>query len=392
MAGAELIGQEELEQIQRLFAKENVNLYRYGKNNFMTREFEQKFADYMGVKYAHAVSSGTAAIHCALDSADVGPGDEVITTAFTFIAPIEAIAALGATPVPVNIDETYHLDIAEVEQSITAKTKAVVCIPMWAPPKMQELVALCEKHNLILIEDAAQALGASYQGKKLGTFGDIGSFSFDAGKSLHTGEGGMIITDNEELYKKAAEFSDHGHMHLPNLPRGLDPRRKKGLNYRMSELNAAVGIAQLQKIDFILSKAKENKKQIKEQIKHIPNLKFRPFTDEIGAQGDTLIFQLDSTQSASLFEAHLKQHQIGTKILPEAIEWHYAGVWDHLLKLDPFYQDINLEERFKKTGDQLRSSICLNIPLQLSGTQIDTLVKAISEAAKLIQGERISVG
>ena len=125
---------------------------------------------------------------------------------------------------------------------------------MWAAPHMDQIINIAKKNNLMIIEDSAQALGAKYKGKKLGTLGDIGSFSFDAGKTLHTGEGGIIVTDNKELYDKAAEFSDHGHMHEPNLPRGLDPRRMKGLNLRMSELTAAIGIAQLDKIDFKAAK------------------------------------------------------------------------------------------------------------------------------------------
>ena len=118
---------------------------------------------------------------------------------------------------------------------------------------MDILTELCRKYNLILIEDAAQSLGASYKGKKLGTFGQLGTFSFDFGKTIHTGEGGMIITNDKKSYDKAAEFSDHGHMHVDNIPRGKDPRRSPGLNYRMSELTAAVGIAQLNKIDYIFN-------------------------------------------------------------------------------------------------------------------------------------------
>ena len=165
MAGAELIGKEEFEQIQRLFSKSQVNLYRYGQNNFLANELEKKFADYMGVEYAHLVSSGTAAIHCALAACGIGPGDEVITTAYTFVAPIEAIAALGAIPIPVNIDSTYHLDPIEIEKNISEKTKAIVSIPMWSAPQMDKIVDISKKHNLILIEDSAQALGAEYKGK-----------------------------------------------------------------------------------------------------------------------------------------------------------------------------------------------------------------------------------
>ncbi|NTV01176.1 MAG: DegT/DnrJ/EryC1/StrS family aminotransferase [Chlorobiaceae bacterium] len=384
MAGAELIGREELAQIQELFSGEKTTLYRYAPGNYKSREFEEKFAAYMGVKYAHAVSSGTAAIHCALAGAGVGPGDEVITTAWTFIAPVEAAAALGAVPVPVEIDETYHLDPKEVEKAITPKTKAIVAIPMWAPPKMDEIKAICDSRGIILIEDAAQALGATYKGRKLGTIGKVGSFSFDAGKTLHVGEGGIVVTDDKDVYDRVAEFSDHGHMHVPGLPRGKDPRRAKGLNYRLSEVTAAIGIAQLAKIDYILSKARENKYRIKDRISHLSNLKMRPFTDEAGAQGDTLIFKLRDRQTALQFEAHLMEHGFGTKILPEAIDWHYAAVWGHLLKSYDRYRDANFEELWPKTGELLQSSICLNIPVLMDDATIERLIAAIISGAEKI--------
>jgi dTDP-4-amino-4,6-dideoxygalactose transaminase len=384
MAGAELIGREELAEIQELFSREKVNLYRYGGGNYKAREFEEKFAAWIGVKYAHAVSSGTAAIHCALAGAGIGPGDEVITTAWTFIAPVEAISALGAVPVPVELDETYHLDPLEVEKAITPATKAVVAIPMWASPKMDELSEICKKHGLILIEDAAQALGASYKGRKLGTFGSVASFSFDAGKTLHTGEGGIIVTNDKDIYDRAAEFSDHGHMHLPGLPRGKDPRRSKGLNLRLSEVTAAIGLAQLAKIETILSTSKENKRKIKDAIRHLDNIILRPFSDEEGSQGDTLIFRVKNREAALQFEAHLTEHGFGTKILPEALDWHFAGVWGHLLGEYDRYNTADLEALWPKTGTMLRSSICLNIPVLIDDATIDKLVKAIISGAAII--------
>ena len=384
MAGAELIGREELAEIQELFSRDKVNLYRYGGGNYKAREFEEKFAAWIGVKYAHAVSSGTAAIHCALAGAGIGPGDEVITPAWTFIAPVEAISALGAVPIPVELDETYHLDPREVEKAITPATKAVVAIPMWASPKMDELAEICKKHDLILIEDAAQALGATYKGQKLGTFGSVASFSFDAGKTLHTGEGGIVVTNDKDIYDRAAEFSDHGHMHQPGLPRGKDPRRAKGLNLRISEVTAAIGLAQLAKIESILSTAKENKRKIKNAIRHLDNIILRPFSDEAGSQGDTLIFRVRNREAALQLEAHLTEHGFGTKILPEALDWHYAGVWGHLLGEYDRYHTADLESLWPKTGIMLRSSICLNIPVLMDDATIDNLVEAIiSGAAKI---------
>ncbi|MDC1018362.1 DegT/DnrJ/EryC1/StrS family aminotransferase [Pseudomonadales bacterium] len=376
MAGAELIGKEELDEILELFSGDSVTLYRYGANNYKTRELEKKFAEYMGVKYAHAVSSGTAAIHCALAAAGVGSGDEVITTAWTFIAPIEAICALGATPVPVNLDSSFHLDPKLLESKITSKTKALVLVPMWASPDMEALVDICEKNSIMLIEDAAQSLGAEFRGKKLGTFGQLGSFSFDAGKTLHVGEGGMVITDDKELYEKVAEFSDHGHMHIEGLPRGKDPRRMPGLNYRMSELTAAVGLAQLKKIDLILSETKKHKYTLKGMLKDLPGLEMRSFHDEDGAQGDTLIFSLETNALAIKLEQALMSAGFGTKILPEAIDWHFAGVWNHVFT-DKSIEE--LENEFKVSGDLLRRSICLNIPVLLTNAAIGKMAKVIAD-------------
>jgi 8-amino-3,8-dideoxy-alpha-D-manno-octulosonate transaminase len=376
MAGAELIGKEELDEILELFSGDSVTLYRYGANNYKTRELEKKFAEYMGVKYAHAVSSGTAAIHCALAAAGVGSGDEVITTAWTFIAPIEAICALGATPVPVNLDSSFHLDPKLLESKITSKTKALVLVPMWASPDMEALVDICEKNSIMLIEDAAQSLGAEFSGKKLGTFGQLGSFSFDAGKTLHVGEGGMVITDDKELYEKVAEFSDHGHMHIEGLPRGKDPRRMPGLNYRMSELTAAVGLAQLKKIDHILSETKKHKYTLKGMLKDLPGLEMRSFHDEDGAQGDTLIFSLETNALAIKLEQALMSAGFGTKILPEAIDWHFAGVWNHVFT-DKSIEE--LENEFKLSGDLLRRSICLNIPVLLTNAAIGKIAKVIAD-------------
>jgi dTDP-4-amino-4,6-dideoxygalactose transaminase len=189
----------------------------------------------------------------------------------------------------------------------------------------------------------------------------LGTFSFDMGKSITTGEGGMIITDDEELYNRAAEFSDHGHMHQAGLPRGLDPRRAPGLNYRLSEVAAAVGLAQLGKLDYILTRQKENKKRLKEAILQTPGLTFREFADEPGSQGDTLIFRLPSREKASNMAKLLAERGFGSKILPEALDWHYAGAWSHIFRNYPGYRVEDLPSHWPRTGELLTSSIALPI-------------------------------
>jgi 8-amino-3,8-dideoxy-alpha-D-manno-octulosonate transaminase len=219
-------------------------------------------------------------------------------------------------------------------------------------------------------------LGAEYKGKKLGTLGQLGSFSFDAGKTLHVGEGGMVITNDKDLYERVAEFSDHGHMHLDDLPRGKDPRRMPGLNYRMSELTASVGLAQLKKIEYILLETTKNKYLLKNMLMELPGLEMRFFHDEVGAQGDTLIFSLKNSNLAINLEKNLMAAGFGTKILPEAIDWHFAGVWNHV------FTDKSLEElesEFESTGELLRRSICLNIPVKLSNDLIKKMASVISD-------------
>ena len=384
MPGFELVGKEELEEIQKMFDKGKGNLYRYGPDNHAVRELEKRFCEKFGVKYAHGVSSGTAAIHSALAAVGVSKGDEVITTAFTFVAPVEAICALGAIPVPVEIDETYHLDPIEVEKSITPRTKAIIAIPMWASPKMDEIIKICDKKGVVLVEDSAQCLGGSYKGSKLGTLGKIGTFSFDMGKTMTTGEGGMIITDDEELYKKAAEFSDHGHMHLPDLPRGQDPRRVPGLNYRMSELTGAVGLAQLSRIDYALNIMKKNKHRIKESISDIPDLNFRKFADEEGSLGDTLIFSLPDNEAALNMAKLLAEKGFNSKILPEAFEWHFAGSWNHIFENISGYDKQSLSAYWPKTYELLSKSIALPIFINMPENLIHQLVDAIEQSANQI--------
>ncbi len=378
MPGYELVGKEELFQISKLFKGDKVNLYRYGEGNSTVREFEQKFADFMGVKYAHAVSSGTAAIHCALAGCGITKGDEVITTSFTFVAPIEAILSVGATPIPVEIDETYHLDPEEIKKSITNKTKAILSVPMWESPKMDKILSICRDFNLKLIEDSAQCLGGVFNNQKLGTFGEIGTFSFDMGKSLTVGEGGMIISNNKDLYDRVAEFSDHGHMHLEDVPRGQDPRRSPGLNYRMSELSGAVGLAQIDKLTSLLERQQKNIQNIMSGISDI-DICIRPIVNHSIGTGDTLIFSFKSAELVSAFIKNFSDHGFSSKILPDAMDWHFAGSWNHIFSPANGYSQ-DLISHWPKTFSLLSRSIAIPIHYNMSDEYSLELVKAIRKS------------
>ncbi len=224
------------------------------------RELEGLICDTLKVKHAHLVSSGTNALSTALASAGIGAGDEVIVPPFTFVASVEAIVLAGAIPVFAEIDETLTLSPEGIEAVITPKTKAVNFVHMCGSMgHMDEIKAICDKHSLVLLEDACQATGGTYKGQALGTIGQVGALSFDSVKTISCGEGGAILTNDDTIYTHAHQYSDHGHDHI-GADRGAESHPIMGTNYRISEMNAAIGVAQWKSwIAFLTSSAKTNK-------------------------------------------------------------------------------------------------------------------------------------
>ena len=277
MPGFEFFGEEERKEVNDVL--NSGVLMRYGFDNarsdWKALELEKLLAQKMEVKHAHLVSSGTAALSVALIAAGIGSGDEVIMPTFTFVATFEAILSVGAIPILVNIDETLGLDPDAVAEAITKKTKAIMPVHMCGSmSNLGPLKKLCKKHKLKLIEDACQAIGGSYKNKPLGSIGDIGCFSFDYVKTITCGEGGAIVTNNPKYYTNAEYFSDHGHDHL-GKDRGADKHPFIGYNFRISELHAAVGVAQIQKLDSFLATQKKYFTLIENALKTIPQVTFR---------------------------------------------------------------------------------------------------------------------
>jgi len=256
-----LLGREELEAVGEVF--ESGVLVQGEK----VRRFEKEFANYIGVKHAVALSNGTTALDTALKALQVGPGDEVVTPAFSFVASSNCVLFQGAKPVFVDINtRTFNLDPSEVLSKITAKTKAIICVHLFGQPAdMKELKETVEEHKIALVEDAAQAHGAEYIGQKVGGIGTIGCFSFYATKNMTTGEGGMITTNDSELARRARLIIDHGqsekyrHVIL-------------GYNYRMPEACAAIGLVQLRKLDGFNRKRRENAEILTKGIQKIRGL------------------------------------------------------------------------------------------------------------------------
>lgn len=250
-----IITDEEIEAVTEVLKS---GMLAQGKK---VEQFQKEFAQYTQSKYGVATSSGTTALHTALVAADIGPGDEVITTPFTFAATANSVLYSGAKPVFADIDpKTFNLDAASVEEKITDKTKAILPVHLYGQPAdMDAICEVAQKHDLKIIEDAAQAHGAVYKGKKIGSIGDLGCFSFYPTKNITTGEGGMVTTNNEELAEKAGMVRAHGESQRYE-------HEILGYNYRMTDIAASIGLTQLKHIDEFNAKRNENAEYLTQHL------------------------------------------------------------------------------------------------------------------------------
>lgn len=336
MPGFELFGDLERAQVNDVL--ESGVLMRYGfdgarNGHWKAVELEQAISERMATKYTQLVSSGTSALTVALASANVGVGDEVIMPTFTFVASFESIIALGAVPVLVDIDDTLTLDPVKVEKAITPKTKVIMPVHMCGSmARLKELKALCDKYGLLLLEDACQAIGGSYDGKPLGSYGDLGCFSFDYVKTITCGEGGALITNNEKFAKNADHFSDHGHDHL-GKDRGADEHPFMGYNYRISELNAAVGLAQIKRLDDFLSIQEKNYSTIRSAIENIPGVQMRTVPEKGVENYSFLSFFMPDEQTARVVHKKLGESGVDGCFYWFDNNWHYIKKWHHLKDL-----------------------------------------------------------
>ncbi|EKD40413.1 MAG: hypothetical protein ACD_75C00057G0005 [uncultured bacterium] len=336
MPGFEIFGEEEKKEIMDVL--DTGVLFRYEfheqrKGIYKVKEFEKKFAGYCGTSHAQAVTSGTAALKVALTALGVGPGDEVITQGFTFVATWEAILEVGAVPVFTEVDTTLNMDPQDLLKKITAKTKCIIPVHMLGgQARIKAIVEIAARHNIPVLEDTAQAAGGRIQGKHLGTFGKCGTFSFDAVKTLTTGEGGMIITGDEELWRIMSEYHDHGHDHKVNPgTRGGEGRRFIGFNYRMMELQGAIGLAQLAKLDFMVASHQKNKAVLKDAASHIPGVAFRELMDEQGDSASHIAFTMQDREHCRRVNECLRQEGSGAINFSENT-WHFYPRWEHLLE------------------------------------------------------------
>lgn len=319
--------------------------------------FEKKVADYVGAKYAVAVSNGTAALHVACLAAGIGEGDEVITTPITFAASANCVLYCGGTPVFADIDpDTYNISPEELEKKITSQTKAIIPVHYTGQPcDMDAILEIAHKHNLLVVEDGAHALGAAYKGKKIGSIADMTCFSFHPVKPVTTGEGGMIVTDNEELYRRLVLYRSHGitrdkdmmQQYEEQLQQSSDPALQEaadmfrgdvidpggwyyqqlelGYNYRITDISCALGASQMDKLDHFLERRRQIAKKYDEAFADIPQIKI-PWQQE-GCQSGWHLYMIQTMERSrrEVFEG-LRQAGIGVNV-------HYIPVYRH-----PYYQ------------------------------------------------------
>jgi 8-amino-3,8-dideoxy-alpha-D-manno-octulosonate transaminase len=405
MPGFELWSDAERKEVNDVL--ETGILMRYGfdgprKSIWKSVELEKAICKTFGVTYAQLTSSGTAALTTAMAALGIGSGDEVIMPAFTFVASFEAVLSVGAIPVLVDIDDTLTLNPEAVRKAITAKTKCVMPVHMCGSmADMDALLAICKEHNLLLLEDACQSIGATYKGKYLGTIGDAGTFSFDFVKTITCAEGGVVLTNKEDVYTKSDGYTDHGHDHK-GVDRGADLHPFLGYNFRISELHAAVGLAQIKRLNEFLTIQKRNYTALKKILEQIPVIQFRRLPD---AQGDSCTFlswfMTTEEITIKLVEALKAEGVLAGNFYWYNNNWHYIRKWDHLKNSTSLNrlseaQELalhKLKEQDFSASDKVMSR-CISTLISLTWTEEQVKAKGekiLKVAQKVLSSSGVSV-
>jgi 8-amino-3,8-dideoxy-alpha-D-manno-octulosonate transaminase len=325
------LGDEELAALERVIRSKNVfRYYGVGDGPHETEEFEREFAAHMGVRHALCVNAGSSALICGLIGAGVGPDDEVIVPAYTWNATPNAVLATGALPVLAEVDASLTLDPADAERKLTPRTKAILPVHMrGGPADMRALTELAERHGLALVEDVCQSAGASFEGRRLGTFGDAGAFSLQFNKIITTGEGGVMITDRDDLYDLAIDVHDCA----GRARRDAGLPRYPGWNFRASELIGAVARVQLGRLDGLLERMRANHARLAEEIAGLPGLTLRRPNDAGGDAGIVLIAFAETAALAHEAVAALRAEGVAAMQIysPDAIDLHVFAYWKPVL-------------------------------------------------------------
>lgn len=338
-------------------------------------EFERAVADYVGAKYAVAIANGTAALHAACFAAGIKEGDEVITTPMTFAASANCALYCGAKPVFADIEkDTYNISPEDIERKITPKTKAIIPVHYTGQPcDMDRILEIARKHQLVVIQDGAHALGADYKGKRIGSFGDMTTFSFHPVKHITTGEGGMIVTNDEKLYQRLVLFRSHGITRDASLMEHQEggwyyEQLELGYNYRITDIQCALGTSQLRKLPHFLERRRELVKRYDEAFAGVEGI-VTPYVKE-GCNSSWHLYVIQVEKRKEVFDK-LRESGIGVNV-------HYIPVYKH-----PYYQKHGYADVSCENAERLYEHI-ISLPLYptLTNEQQDYVIEQVKQAVK----------
>lgn len=356
--GAYWFGKEETEAVIEVM--KSGYLFRYGSEDdpkFLHKvsDLEKEFARYSGVKFALATSSGTSSLVASSLALGLKPGDEIIVPAYTFVASYSSVIFAGLVPVLAEIDESLTLDPADIERRITLRTKAIMPVHMLGNPcDMDKIMAVAKRHNLLVLEDSCQAAGASYKGRKVGSIGNISAFSLNIFKTINSGDGGLVVTDDKTLYETAFGVHDQGHKPM-RFGVEVGTRNVLGLNFRMNEITAAVGLAQLRKIDKIVTTLRQKRTKFKSLIYKVGGLKFRILNDPEGDCATICTVIFDTRERAVKVSGAL-----GSKTVDQS-GWHVYANMEHVLNHLKQVGQPYTKGSYPKTDDILSRAMNISV-------------------------------
>ncbi len=382
------VGQEEIDAVARVINRGK--LFKTTPEG-ETWHFEKEMREFFDVNRVITMTSGMAALETALVALGIGPGDEVIVSAYTYIANAVSVISVGAIPVVAEVNESLSIDPADIERKITPRTKAIVPTHMLGyPSDMDGIMAVAKKHNLKVLEDSCQAVGGSYKGKRLGTIGDVGAFSFNFWKNISAGEGGALLTNDEKLFENALIYHDCCAVaYFGDQLKGISTELFCGKEYRTNEITSAIMRVQLTRLDGILDDLRRNKKLLAQALSGY--FKFAPQNDPEGECSNVITLQFGSPE-----EAHGYFDKNGIICIPAMMGKHIYSAWDMLInkrgakhsRMNPFFFEENKNAPEFKAGscpvsDRILNS-CGHVHISPDWTEadIETLAKQLIDGLK----------
>lgn len=392
----EEFGDLEKKYVQHVLDKKRVFRFDNGKEQSEAYQLENLYRKRAGTRHCLAVNAGTSALVSALIGAGIGPGDEVIVPAYTYIATAAAVLIARAVPVIVEVDDSLTIDPQALEAAITQYTKAVIPVHMRGVPcQMDEIMTIARKYNLVIIEDVAQANGGTYKGKTLGAIGTAGCYSFQQSKLVTAGEGGALVTNDDDIYSRAIIYHDCAMAYWEtDIFKNTD--LFPGENYRISEINAALGLAQSQRIDSVVSKLKKVKNKIVDGIKDLPQIQLQRIPDPKGDVSYSLVFYLPSQEEAQCFSGLLTKEGIPTGTINNNgfANRHIYKNWTYILEkrgaskkdtpwnCQSYKGDVQYSpDMCPKTLDLLNRAIAVNLHQNMKDEDCEDVIKAVRKVA-----------